>query len=432
MDKPIKVILVGAGNRAGNVYGSVALRAPEWMTVVGIVDPDPVRMRLMRERYQVPMENCFDDVSELIKREKFADAVINGTMDELHVQTAIPTLEKGYDLLLEKPFCINEEEMKQIVEVANRCKRKVFVCHVLRYAPFYSAIKKHLLNEEIGQIISIEMCEHVSYHHMAVSYVRGKWRSEKLCFTPMLLAKSCHDVDLMMWLVRQKPTTIASFGGEFQFGLHNKPAKAGTRCMKDCPLNKECPFSAEGNYLTNPTRWGQYVWKCLENEENVTIERKRESLSTDNPYGKCVWDFERDGNCDHQSVMVQFENGATGLFNMVGGSAKSERNIHIVGTKGEIKGTFEDQTYVVRKIDAFTPTGYEEVCYNLNETGDMTGAHGGHGGGDGRLVLDFLGTLAGEEPTYSATDLNDSTISHKVVFTAMKAMRDGTVEKVFD
>ena len=120
MDKPIKVILVGAGNRAGNVYGSVALRAPEWMTVVGIVDPDPVRMRLMRERYQVPMENCFDDVSELIKREKFADAVINGTMDELHVQTAIPTLEKGYDLLLEKPFCINEEEMQQIVEVANR------------------------------------------------------------------------------------------------------------------------------------------------------------------------------------------------------------------------------------------------------------------------------------------------------------------------
>ena len=103
MEKPIRVILVGAGNRAGNVYGSVALRAPDQMKVVGIVDPDPVRMRLMRERYQVPEENCFDDVSELVKREIFADAVINGTMDELHVQTAIPTLEKGYDLLLEKP-----------------------------------------------------------------------------------------------------------------------------------------------------------------------------------------------------------------------------------------------------------------------------------------------------------------------------------------
>ena len=160
----------------------------------------------------------------------------------------------------------------------------------------------------------------------------------------------------------------------------------------------------------------------------MTVERKRESLSTDNPYGKCVWDFERDGNCDHQSVMVQFENGATGVFNMVGGTAKAERNIHIIGTKGEIKSTFEDQTYVVRKISAFTEKGYEEIRYNLNETGDMTGAHGGHGGGDGRLVMDFLNSVAGEEPTYSATDINDSTVSHQVVFKAMKAMRDGTVE----
>jgi len=432
MIRQIKAILVGAGNRAGNVYGSVSLREPDRLKVVGIVDPDPVRMRLMREKYNVPEENCFDDVSELVKREKFADIVINGTMDELHVKTALPTLEAGYDMLLEKPFCVNEEEMKKIVDTANRLGRKVFICHVLRYAPFYSAIKKQLLDGAVGDIISIEMNEHVSYHHMAVSYVRGKWRSEKICYTPMLLAKSCHDVDLMMWLTRQKPVSVASFGGEFQFGKRNKPEKAGTRCMTDCPLNRECPFSAEGNYLTNPNKWAQYVWKCLENEENVTVERKRESLSTDNPFGKCVWDFERDGNCDHQMLMVKFENGMTGSFNMVGGAARSERNIHIVGTKGEIKGTFEDQKFVVRTIDAFDLTGYRDEVIDLKITGDMTGAFGGHGGGDGRLVIDFLNGICGEETTYSATDINDSTISHKVVFAAMKAMRENTVVEIED
>ena len=200
MDKKVTVVLVGAGNRA-NVYASVSLENPEKMKVVGIGDPDPVRRELMRERYNVSIENCFDDVSEFVKREKFADAVINGTMDHLHVPTSIPILEKGYDLLLEKPFAVNEQEMNELVEVARKYGNKVVIGHVLRYTDFYQAIKNHILNGDIGKIISIETCEHVSYHHMAASYVRGKWASEKVCFAPMLLAKSCHDVDILLWMI---------------------------------------------------------------------------------------------------------------------------------------------------------------------------------------------------------------------------------------
>ena len=426
MKRQITAIILGAGNRSANVYASLALSHPERLRIVGLVDPDPVRLGLIREKYQVPQENCFADVSELVMREKFADVVINGTMDELHVQTSLPVLEKGYDLLLEKPFAVNEEEMQLLVDTANRLGRKVYICHVLRYTPFYTSIKRSLLRGDIGEIISIEMCEHVSYHHMAVSYVRGKWRSEKLCHAPMLLAKSCHDIDLMMWFVRRKPEAVASFGGEFQFGPDRKPAGAGSRCMADCPHSRECPFTAEGNYLTDPNRWAQYVWKCLEGEENVTLERKRESLRTDNPYGRCVWDFERDGNVDHQSVMVRFEGGVTGVFNMVGGSARPERNIHIIGTRGEIKGNFEDQKYILRRIAPFAPSGYEEEVISLDEQGDTTGALGGHGGGDLRLVEDFLDAICGEEASISATEINDSTISHRVVFKAMRAMvRDG-------
>lgn len=430
MKKQITAIIVGAGNRGGTVYGGYSLKYPDELKIVGLVDPDPVRMALMKERYQVPEENCFPYVDEMVKREKFADVVINGTMDELHVSTAIPCLEKGYDMLLEKPFAINEEEMERIVKVANDNDRKVYICHVLRYTPFYSAIKKHVMNGDIGKIISIEMSEHVGYDHMGVSYVRGKWRSEKLCYAPMLLAKSCHDMDLMMWLTRQKPVAVSSFGSEFQFGKANKPEGAGTRCMKDCPYNSTCVYSAQANYLTDPTRWKQYVWKPLEAEGEITVERKHESLSTDNPYGLCVWDFERDGNVDHQLVSVFFENGVTGTFNMVGGAARAERNIHIVGTLGEIKGTFEDSKYLVRQMTPNVRPGYVDTWYDVNVRDDMTGAKSGHGGGDSRLVADFLRTICGEEPSISATDINDSTTSHRVVFKAMEAMRKGTVEKI--
>lgn len=429
MNKQISVVLLGAGNRA-DVYASVSLEFPDKFKVVGIVDPDPIRREIMRKKYGVSVENCFNDVYAFTSKEKFADAVINATMDHLHVETSIPVLEKGYHLLLEKPFALNTEQMEILVNTAKKYGSKVVICHVLRYAPFYRAVKQHILNGDIGDIISIEMCEHVNYHHMAVSFVRGKWRSEKLCFAPMILAKCCHDIDIMLWMLSDAaPAAVASFGNEMQFGIRNKPERAGNRCMVDCPYVDECHFSAKSNYLSHP-RWLQYVWKSIEGERDITDERKAESLRTDNPYGKCVWDFERDGNVDHQNVTVSFSNGAIGNFTLVGGSAKSERNIHIVGTKGEIKGTFEDSEYVIRYMKPDEQKGYTEERINLNVTGDMTGEKGAHGGGDRNLVLDFIDYINGKEPSVSCATLDDSVISHKTVFFAEQARKSGSVVKV--
>ena len=426
----IKVVLVGAGDRA-NEYSQYALKSPDKMKVVGIVDPDKIRTSIMKERYNVPDENCFNSVEDFVKRDKFADAVINGTMDHLHVQTSIPVLKKGYDMLLEKPFAVNSTELKELVDVVKETGRKVYICHVLRYTKFYSEIKKHLLTGDIGDVISIQLDEHVSYHHMAVSYVRGKWSSEKLCFAPMLLAKSCHDVDILLWMMKEtEPLQVASFGSDFQFGKERKPEGAGSRCMKDCPYVENCIFSAKSNYLAFP-RWGQYVWKCLEANKNLTPEQQAESLKTDNRYGRCVWDFERDGNVDHQAVVFNFKNGATGTFSMVGGCAKPERNIHIVGTLGEIKGTFDDSRYVVRKMSPATSAlGYTETVYDLNVKGDMIGAAGGHGGGDEKLVYDFLDYLNGQEPSVSCATLEDSVISHRTVFKAMQSKYSGEIVKI--
>ena len=429
MAKQIKVVLVGAGNRA-NVYAKTALKHPDKMQVVGIVEPDPVRRELMRERYDVPLTRCYESVEAFVAEEKFADAVINGTMDHLHVPTSIPVLQKGYHLLLEKPFAVNETEARELLRVAEENGSRVVIGHVLRYTDFYRAIKEQVRSGAIGKILSIEQCEHVNYHHMAVSYVRGKWRSEKVCFAPMLLAKSCHDIDIMVWMMGEDaPERVTSFGSDLQFGTDRKPVGAGTRCTADCPYESECIFSARANYLA-ADRWKQYVWKPLEGEGELTPERKAESLRTDNPYGKCVWDFERDGNVDHQTVNIRFASGATGSFTMVGGSAKSERNIHIVGTRGEIKGTFEDGRFVLRRMLPDTKEGYAEQVFDLSAQGDMIGARGGHGGGDRNLVLDFLEYLNGAEPSVSCATLADSMRSHLVVFAAERARKSETVEKL--
>ncbi|WP_270261805.1 Gfo/Idh/MocA family protein, partial [Ruthenibacterium lactatiformans] len=183
MAKQITAIIVGAGHRA-LLYSTYALENPQALKIVGVADPDPIRRRKTAEMHGFGEDMCFESAEALAERPRLADAVINGTMDTQHVKTAVPLLRRGYDMLLEKPFAVNEDEMWELQRVAGETGRRVMICHVLRYAPFYVAVKERLLAGEIGDIINIQATEHVSYHHLAVSYIRGKWGNEEKCGAP--------------------------------------------------------------------------------------------------------------------------------------------------------------------------------------------------------------------------------------------------------
>lgn len=426
-NKPITAIIVGAGHRSF-VYSKLALTNPEMLKIVGVADPNPVRRKKAMDTFGFGEDMCFESAQKLAKKGKIADTVINGTMDEQHLETAIPLLNAGYDMLLEKPFAPNEDEMRQIVECARKNNSKVMICHVLRYTPFYYGIKERIVNGEIGDIINIQTTEHVSYHHLSTSYVRGKWANKDKCHTTMLLAKCCHDLDIMMWMMADtKPTQISSFGGKFQFKPENAPKNAGTICMKDCPLVDTCVYSTKRLYIDHPDRWAFYVWDALEGKENITIEDKIALMKSDNPYARCI--YKCDNNVvDHQSVLVNFASGATGTHNMVGGSAEPRRNIHIIGTKGEIFGNFEDSKFTVLKINP-SPDAHNEECdveeVDLRVTGDMVGAYGGHGGGDERLAEDFVKYIRGEKPSLACTSIFDSVAGHLSVYLADESRENG-------
>lgn len=417
MKKQITAIIVGAGHRA-LLYSSYALDHPEDLKIIGVADPDPIRRAKVAKIYGFGNDMCFESAEALSQCPRLADAIINGTMDTQHVKTAIPLLRRGYDMLLEKPFAVNEEEMWNLQHVVQETKCKLMICHVLRYAPFYVEVKKRLLAGEIGDIINIQATEHVSYHHLAVSYIRGKWGNEEKCGAPMLLSKCCHDIDLIMWLKSGiAPKQIVSFGSDFQFNFSKKPVGAGKRCLVDCNIEKSCLYSAKKHYIDHPDRWGFYVWDCLEHLQNPTIEDKIHSLEKNNIHGRCVWDCEHNV-VDHQSVMINFVDGATATLNMIGGAAKPERNLHIIGTKGEIKGVFDDSVFSIRTIDTTSETGWSEETVDLAISGDKSGMTGSHGGGDLLLVEDFVHILQGEKPSISCTNIDDSINGHLAVFRA--------------
>lgn len=425
--KPVTAIIVGAGHRAF-VYSKLAKTDPDKLKIVGVADPNPVRRQKAMEEFGFGEDMCFESADELAEKGKLADAIINGTMDEQHLVTSVPLLNAGYDMLLEKPFAVNEKEMRELVACAKKNNSKVMICHVLRYTPFYYGIKEIVNRGEIGDIINIQTTEHVSYHHLSTSYIRGKWANSKKCHTSMLLAKCCHDLDIMMWMMSEtKPKKISSFGGKFQFKPENAPAGAGTICMKDCPLVDTCVYSTKRLYIDHPDRWAFYVWDALEGIKNPTIEDKINLMKSDSPYARCIYKCDNDV-VDHQSVMVEFESGATGTHNMVGGSSEPRRDIHIIGTKGEIFGNFEDSKFTVLKINP-SPDAHNEECdveeHDLRVTGDMVGAYGGHGGGDERLAADFVKFIRGEEHSLACTSIFDSVAGHLSVYLADQSRENG-------
>ncbi len=401
----LKAVIIGVGHRS-MYYASYAQSHPDQLEIVGAADPNPQRLQQAQKVFSIPHDCCYEFAEALADVPKFADFAINGTMDHQHVLTSLPLLNSGYHLLLEKPFAINEQELWQLVDLARDKDRKVVICHVLRHTPFYASIREKVLNDEIGDIINVQAVEHVSYHHMAVGYIRGKWRKKSTTGSSMLLAKSCHDLDIISWMKSGiKPLSVASFGSNFQFRQDKAPHNAGNRCIVDCEIEADCLYSARKHYLDHPERWSFYVWDSLEQLDDISEVDRIESLRT-SPYGLCAWKTDMDV-VDHQSVVIEFADGCTGTLNMIGGSAKPSRILHLVGTRGEIQGAFEDNRFVIRHIDTRPGHEYSEELWDLETAGDSSGSRGGHGGGDLRLMEDFIRILRGEKPSISTTDLDE-------------------------
>ncbi len=420
-EKKVTVVVVGCGDRA-NVYLRTGVKVMDKLQIVAAIDPNPERLRYMREEYGITEAQCYEDMKDVLCQGRIADCVINGTMDQLHVETSIPFLEQGYHMLLEKPVVNNREDLLKIRDTAQANNCKLMICHVLRYAPFYTKIKELILSGELGEIMNIQSSERVGAYHSSVSYLRGKWGD---CGSSLLLAKCCHDMDLLCWLNNTTtPTTIYSNGGRDYFLPEKAPKGAGNRCMIDCPkeVREKCIYDAENMYLEN-TVLPWYPWQCTgKNWQDVTEEEKRESLLTYNPHGRCVYKCEG-AIVDHQNVAVTFANGSTAVHTVTLGAMHPGRRMWIQGTLGEMEGWTEDGIIRLYKYNRDNAM-FKEYVFNFNET---KGETGGHYGGDKRLVRDFCDLMEGNEPSVSCTAIDDSIWGHLSCYAADESQQTGKI-----
>lgn len=431
--KKIKGAILGYGDRS-YWYSQYAIDRPEELEIVAVIDINTFKLKNAKERFNLSDDMLFTDLDEFLKKDVECDVIINGTMDNLHYETTIKILQKGYNVLLEKPITSNPDELLEIERLANEKNCKVVVCHVLRYTPFFRKVKEMLDLGEIGKIVNMEMSEHVWHGHFVNAYVRGKWRNEKECGSGFLIAKCCHDTDLMCWLNNiTRPTQVASFGKRALYTPENAP-EGSTEYCHDCPKKSECMFDAS-RFEAIMDCCPQYTWIDIDKDKrSIPLDEKLEHLKT-SVFGKCVFKTDMD-IVDRQSVCVNFENGSTATLNMIGGASRAGRNMHIVCEYGEIFGKLEENKFVYRKFNkdlvnrkyrCDDDTHIDQVIDVTINDDRESNASAGHSGGDFFIMKDLTSVLRGEPCSKSTTVISDSVNSHLICYAAEKSRLNGVI-----
>ncbi len=423
MKEKFTVAILGAGNR-GCAYGEIMRNEKniEHYEISAVCDINPKQLEKAKRIFDLPDDALFSD-EESFFAEKRADIMVIATYDKCHVRQCIRALEKGYDVLLEKPISDSREEIKELLKVQERTGRTVAVCHELRYGPAYEKIYELLQEGTVGDIYAIDAMERVIYWHFAQAYVRIQSEYNDVAH-PVILGKCSHDLDLICHFAGSECESVASVGGLTCFRPENAPEGSAKICL-DCAKKEECPFSAKKIYIDKWKARGcpEFIWPF--NKVSYKIPNTEESLYEgirNTHFGKCVFRCGVEKNphvADHQIVQMQFKNGITATLKMMMAGA-SGRRINIFGTEGEILMDERNSTIEIMRYGE----GKEVIGFNtIIERGHA------HGGGDERIIDGLYHVLRGE--CENRTSLRESVRCHLIGIAAEKSrLAGGALVKV--
>lgn len=439
------IALIGAGNR-GRVYTDWIAAHRDRMQVVAVAEPDEQRRESLRAIHGISVAHSFTHWEELFRpgaTDEPLHGVIIATGDLDHVEPAVAALSEGLHVLLEKPMATTLEGLARIENSAAQSRGTLTICHVLRYSEVFRTIQERLQAGDIGEILSIFHAENVAYYHMAHSFVRGNWGNSNTS-SPMILAKSCHDLDLLCWFTGSRPEWVASTAERSFFRRERAPEGAPERCTDGCPVADSCKYEAvmtyrdgiplrqaiakSGHTLAPAARvslaaprlaavlpglrryavWSE--WPTSTITGNTTGEGIMKALR-EGPYGRCVYRCDND-QPDHQETIIRFASGATASFRMHGRSHEEGRTLRIDGTEGTLRAKFGAQN----RIEIHRHGEVKARRISLGSGGP------GHGDADMQLMEDWAGIFSGKPMPTSASE---SLASHRLALAAEQAARTG-------
>ena len=407
MHTNLTFMLLGAGSR-GTMFAEILAEDYAPGTLVAVAEPNPERRAKIAALHNIPVDKQFETWEQALAQPKLCDVVINTTMDRHHIGSAVAAFELGYHMLLEKPMASSLADCEAIAAAGRKAGTIASVCHSLRYNDVYSAVRDVLRSGRIGDIVSVDQLEAVEHIHQSHSFVRGNWSNEgRSAF--MLLAKSCHDIDILFDMVHDECVRVNSFGSLTFFRKENAPAGAPLRCLDGCPAEPDCPYHAWKVYGNPEKGWGRSVGLTMSGDA------LRQALQ-DGPYGKCVFQTDNDV-VDHQVVSMEFAKGQTVTFTMTAFTPFGGRRIRVHGTMGYLEAETESRIVQV----------HEFWGEKRHETIEVPAREGGHGGADPLVMRTLIEAIETDNPSLVTTNLENSLMSHRIVFASERSRREGRV-----
>lgn len=376
-NRPVKLAVIGAGSRGTYAYAPYAQKHPDLLQISAVAEPNEYRRKKFSQMYNIPVENQFESWEPLLEIHS-CDAVLIANQDADHFDPLIKSMKLGLSILMEKPVTNNREEARFLLEKIGSYNKPLLICHVLRYTPFFMKLKSLLNDDVIGELISIQHNENVGHFHQAHSFVRGHWRNSGET-SPMILAKCCHDMDILNWLFDRECQKISSFGSLTFFRKEKAPHGAPERCFDGCPVEATCPYSAYRylNSVEDGTGAASFAQVVKHHGETDDIE---EALRI-GPYGRCVYHCDNDV-VDNQAVIMEYEGGKTASLIMSAFNNIMGRTIKLMGVKGEIRGYMERNQI---EVTDFRSGKISNI--------DLKASMAGHGGGDEGIMREFLSQI---------------------------------------
>lgn len=406
------VAIIGVGARGGDTYGPLIYAKKDKFKIVALCDLKKDRLDRFGEEFEVPENARFQCEDEFFK-EKRADLLLVATQDQDHVGHCLKGFALGYDIMTEKPLTDKKEECEALLAAQKKSGRKALVCHVLRYAPAFIKVRELLDKGVIGRLVAIDALERVGSWHQAHSYVRGNWRTTKHA-APMILAKCCHDLDLLQYYAKSKCTSVSSVGECTFFNAQNMPAGGAKRCV-DCAVEKDCPYSAKHIYLTLWKKKGspEDLWPFNVIAPAPLTEEKLMKAVQEGPYGRCVFACDNDV-VDHQQTMITFENGVKATLTMTGFTYGGGRRISFYGTMGEM---------ILDEKEGKIFIGRYELDPEYIDISELAEKGYAHGGGDNGLINSLYDMLCGNAA--EVTSFEASVESHLIGICAEESREKG-------
>ncbi len=407
--KALQVAVLGCGSR-GRTYARIAASMPDRYQITAAADLVATRCAQVAALAAPGAVRSFTDASSFFQAGKLADVLIISTQDTDHFDHAVTALHLGYDILLEKPAAESIERCEELDALARQLGRRIVLCFVLRYTPFYAKVKSIIDEGLLGKIITIRASEGVEPFHQAHSFVRGHW-SNTTASTPMIVAKCSHDADLLCWLSGSAPQTVQSLGSLEWFRAENAPQGAPARCTDGCPSRRECSYDAH-RYLDDKRSWLRMVMDGAEDADDARI---LDFLKTSD-WGRCVYRCDNDA-VDHQVLSARMKNGVTATLTMT--AFDSGRTIEIHGTRASLRGG-----------SPYQQAGTPELWLREHHSGKVQtipiptpgkDGYSGHGGGDFGLIDSLDSLFSG--PAALPPGL-DGLHGHRLAFLAENARRE--------